>query len=73
MYLHPWFLLNRGPCTWDPDGEQECQDYAIPQMRRCKGYQIKKFEGTLQLKAERLQLIQRIEDRLSYLNVLFFF
>jgi hypothetical protein len=42
-------------------------------MRRCKGYQIKKFGGTLQEKSERLQLIQRIEDRLSYLNVFFFF
>jgi hypothetical protein len=73
MYSHPWFLLNRGPCAWGQDGDQEGQKYAITQMRRCKGYQIKKFEGTLQLKSERLQLIQRIEDRLSYLNVFFFF
>jgi hypothetical protein len=73
MHSHPWFLLNRGPCAWNQVGEQEGQKYAIPQMCRCRGYQIKKFGGTLQRKSERLQLIQGIEDRLSYLNVIFFF
>ena len=75
MGSHPWFILNRSLRAWKDDGggDDEAMRYAIPKMRRCRGYQVKKFAGDMQQIAACMQLIRGIEDKLSYLNAFFFF
>jgi len=73
MGSHPWFILNRSLRPWTDDDDDDASRYAIPKMRRCRGYQVKNSVCGVKQLSERLQLIRKIEDKISYLNVFFFF